>query len=410
VILLQRNRKRIAMIVAIFLAAMLILPILIAGLSGLAPEAQGSITQKDINDRKKELEALRANRQKTQAQIKELKGLQADVVQRKMLYDEQIANVELDMELTAELIAQLNADIYERQQELEEAKARENELQELYIQRVRAMESMGEISYLSILLQAESLTDFLTRWDAMREIMARDQKLAEDLLESRLAIEETITRLEEDKKVQNEHKRELSQSQRELAELSAETDAMMVEYLAGMAKAEAQLKDEEARIAKAQKEIEDMEAEWKKIQEELRKKNNKFVGGEYMWPVPGHTNISSGHGMRKHPVYKVNKHHTGIDIPAPKGTNIVAANRGEIILMTRSGGYGNYVVIDHGGGQATLYAHLSGFAKVKVGQQVRAGDVIGYIGSTGVSTGNHLHFEIRKNGTDVDPVPLLTGK
>lgn len=407
---MQRNRKRIAMIVAIFLAAMLILPILIAGLSGLAPEAQGSITQKDINDRKKELEALRANRQKTQAQIKELKGLQADVVQRKMLYDEQIANVELDMELTAELIAQLNADIYERQQELEEAKARENELQELYIQRVRAMESMGEISYLSILLQAESLTDFLTRWDAMREIMARDQKLAEDLLESRLAIEETITRLEEDKKVQNEHKRELSQSQRELAELSAETDAMMVEYLAGMAKAEAQLKDEEARIAKAQKEIEDMEAEWKKIQEELRKKNNKFVGGEYMWPVPGHTNISSGHGMRKHPVYKVNKHHTGIDIPAPKGTNIVAANRGEIILMTRSGGYGNYVVIDHGGGQATLYAHLSGFAKVKVGQQVRAGDVIGYIGSTGVSTGNHLHFEIRKNGTDVDPVPLLTGK
>ena len=392
------------MIVAIVLAALMILPLLITGLAGLIPEAQGAPTQQSINELKKSLNALRETKKKTQAEIKAKKGDLANVEQQKALYDEQTANIELSIEYTVELVTQISLAIAERELELAEARKREAELEELYIARVQAMEDMGDVSYLGILLQAESLAEFLSRWDAVQEIMARDQKLAGELLAARVEIEEAIALLEEDKQEERERRRELAETQVELAVLSAEMDAMMAEYMAEMAKLMADEKRLADAEAKADKEIKEQEAELARIIEEQKKRNNtKYVGGAYTWPVPGHHTVSSKFGMRKHPVYKVQRHHTGIDIPAPKGTKIIAANSGEIITMTKSGGYGNYIVIDHGGGQATLYAHMSSFAKVSVGAKVKTGDVIGYVGSTGVSTGNHLHFEIIINGERVDP-------
>ena len=401
---MQRKSKRMAMIVAIVLAALMILPLLITGLAGLIPEAQGAPTQQSINELKKNLNALRETKKITQEEIRAKKGDLANVEQQKALYDEQTANVELSIEYTIELITQISLSIAERELELAGARAREEELREIYIQRIRAMESVGEISYLSILLQAESLTDFLTRWDSFQEIMRRDQDLAAELLAARVEIEETIAQLEEDRREERERRRELAETQVELAVLSAEVDAMMAEYMAEMAKLLADEKKIAEAEAKADKELKEQEAELARIIEEQKKRNNsKYVGGAYLWPVPGHYTISSGFGMRKHPVYKVQRHHTGIDIPAPKGTPIVAANSGEIIIKTKSSGYGNYIVVDHGGGQATLYAHMSSFAKVNAGARVKAGDTIGYVGSTGVSTGNHLHFEIIINGTPVKP-------
>ncbi|MDR0293410.1 MAG: peptidoglycan DD-metalloendopeptidase family protein [Oscillospiraceae bacterium] len=407
---MQRKRKRAAMIVAIILAALMLIPVVIGGLSVLFPEARAAVTQKDIKDLKENLSALKENKKKVQGQIRNLKDRQADVAQRKMLYDEQIALYEEEMDLTVELIAQLNLAIAESQQELDEKTVQEAEMSALFVRRVQAMARMGDISYLSILLGAESLTDMLTRWNAMREVMARDKKLAEELVGARLEIEETIARLDGDKQEQYERRLELAGSQTELAELSDECDAMMAKYLDEMAALQADEKKLAEAEAEADKELKAMETEWAKIQEELKKRNNKYVGGEYQWPVPGYTTISSPFGNRFHPIYKVWKMHTGIDIPAPKGTKICAANAGEVIIKTYSSGYGNYVAVDHGGGQVSLYAHMSSFANVKVGSMVKTGDVVGYVGSTGVSTGNHLHFEIRKNNVPVDPEPLLRGK
>lgn len=407
---MQKNRKKVAMIVAIILAALMILPMLISGLSMLFPEAQAAVTQKDIDKTKETLKALKENKKKLENELSSLKNLKADIVQRKRVYDEQIATIEEEMLTVNDLISQINLAVAEQQQELDEKIALEAELREQYIARVQAMEAMGEISYLSIFLQAESLTDMLTRWEAVREIMARDQRLADDLVASRLEIEERMAQLDADKQEQYELKRELAASYEELAALSSECDAAMAEYVAQMAQYQVQLAEEDKRIADAQKELSEQEAEVKRIAELMAKSNNKYVGGEYMWPVPGRTTISSPYGNRIHPIYKVKKFHTGIDIPAPKGTKVVAANSGKILVKTYSSGYGNYIVIDHGGGQATLYAHLSGFANFKVGDAVSVGEVIGYVGSTGLSTGNHLHFEIQKGGTHVNPVPLLTGK
>jgi murein DD-endopeptidase MepM/ murein hydrolase activator NlpD len=145
---------------------------------------------------------------------------------------------------------------------------------------------------------------------------------------------------------------------------------------------------------------------------EAARKKNEYVGGEYLFPVPGYTIGSedgSKFGMRMHPILKVQRRHNGVDSPAPTGTPIVAANSGTVIVVERHSSYGNYVVIDHGGGQATLYAHMSKFNK-KVNATVKRGDTIGYVGSTGLSTGPHLHFEIIINGKPQDPGPYLRGR
>jgi murein DD-endopeptidase MepM/ murein hydrolase activator NlpD len=405
------KRNKLVVVIAVILAALMILPIVIGGIAELFPKAQGSggaPTQKSISDKKKEIETLKTNRAKIQGQLKELKTLRADIVQIKTLYDEQIMSLEEDIALTIELIAEIGLASAEQQIALDQARTREAELSELFISRFQAMESMGDISYLGLLLRADSLAGFLTQWDAVQEIMKRDRKLADDLVAARLEIEETIARLEQDRQEQVVRQRELTLSQVELAQLSAETDAEMAKYIAEMAKAEKEEKDLADRIAKEQKEADEMEALWKKLEEERKKRNNPYIGGEYHFPLPGYK-PGSGFGMRLHPIYKVNRMHYGLDIGAPKGTPVQAANGGIIAAKAYGSGYGNYVVIDHGGGQTSLYAHLSSFAKLNVGDSVTRAQVIGYVGSTGVSTGPHLHLEIRINGVAVDPEKLLRG-
>jgi murein DD-endopeptidase MepM/ murein hydrolase activator NlpD len=417
---MQKKRRRLVVIVAIIMAALMILPIIIQGIAHLIPEAEGAVTQSEINARKRALENLRANKRKTQGEINSLRGRQSNIADRKRLYEEQISQVEQEIELTTKLIADLNLAIAGQQLELDKAREQEAELAELYIARVVAMEDMGEISYLGVLLRADSLTDFVSRWDAVREIMARDQRLTEELLAKRQVIEEEIEKIDADRKELVEERYKLTESQEELASLVVEIDAIMAEYITEMAKLQADADKLAADEAAAEREIKSMEAEWARIQAELRRReeerrrqqqSNNFVGGAYRWPVPGHTNITSPFGMRLHPIFRVNRMHNGIDISAPRGTPVVAANAGEIIVRTYGSGYGNYIAIDHGGNQVSIYAHLNGFNNAfKVGSTVKSGDVIGYVGSTGVSTGYHLHFEIKVNGKFQDPRPLLTGR
>ncbi len=173
---------------------------------------------------------------------------------------------------------------------------------------------------------------------------------------------------------------------------------------------ENQIKDlqkDEEKLRKAEEENEKeekkLQAEIKKMLEELAKQNSVYVGGTFTWPCPGYYNITSEFGMRFHPTLKVNKLHTGMDIGAPRGAKVVAANAGTVIRATTNASYGNYVMIDHGGGYTTLYAHMS-VLSVSKGDKVTKGQQVGKVGSTGYSTGNHLHFEVLVGGEWVNPM------
>jgi murein DD-endopeptidase MepM/ murein hydrolase activator NlpD len=166
-----------------------------------------------------------------------------------------------------------------------------------------------------------------------------------------------------------------------------------------------ELKDQQASLSKLMK---DIEAQEKAVDDEIKRlqMERDYVGGELAWPAPGYYRITSEFGMRFHPVLKYNKLHTGIDIGVPSGSKIVAANDGVVIIAKYNVAYGYYIVIDHGGGISTLYAHNKKLL-VSVGQTVKKGQVISYSGSTGYSTGPHLHFEYRINGEYQNPLDYL---
>lgn len=420
------KRKKMLMIAAITLAALMVLPFLVAAISALMPSAQAAVSQSDINKLKDKAKDIASEKADLNTELSKLKKEKASVVAQKAVYDQQIALRNDEIETKTALIEEFDADIAARNRALDIAIAEQADGKALFESRIAAMQRMGSTSYWGILLEAENFSDFLGRWDAMRRLIEYDNELAEEYRRTCEDIKTEREALEADRAEQVQCREDLTAAQVELAQLSAESDALIIEMNTDIANGQKELDAQEAAERAAQKEIAEAQAQWKKQQEEElerqrreREKNgqdtskipttHEYVGGKYMWPVSGYTYISSYFGNRVHPVYGDVRFHTGIDIPAPKNTPILAANAGTVITRQYNAGYGNYIVVDHGGGQATLYGHLNGFGNYAVGSSVKRGDTIGYIGTTGISTGYHLHFEIIINGSQVNPVPYLKG-
>ncbi|AGA70785.1 metalloendopeptidase-like membrane protein [Desulfitobacterium dichloroeliminans LMG P-21439] len=281
------------------------------------------------------------------------------------------------------------------EQELEE---REEELANRQIvlrQRVREIYEAGQVSYLEIIFEAEDLSDFITRLEYFNRLVTNDQKILTDISIERAKIEEET---------------KLLQVRRD--------EAAQLKVAAEQAKATLDGKKREHQVAlnsnkKAQEDIfeqiERMEADSNDIADKIRKltANSDVVHGTIStYPLPGYKEVSSSYGWRIHPITKKKSLHTGTDLPAPTGTKVLAAGNGEVIMASWYGAYGNAVIVDHGGGYTTLYGHNSKLA-VKVGDKVKAGDVVSYVGSTGWSTGPHLHFEVRLKGETTDPLQFF---
>jgi murein DD-endopeptidase MepM/ murein hydrolase activator NlpD len=256
----------------------------------------------------------------------------------------------------------------------------------------------GDISALDVLFASSSLTDFLTRYDLMQRVVENDIDLLTGLREAKMglegqkaALEEAKAGLEEEKSARQEKSTDLNRQWSKQRSMSRELEADMALAM----EAEDELN---ALSKKLEKFIADTQAKYKAA----------YMGsGTLAWPVPGYSRISSYYGYRIHPIYKVNRFHTGIDIPANSGTTVIASETGNVIMATTYGGFGKTVILDHGGGVATQYSHLSSIS-VSQGQRVYKGDKVGGVGTTGLSTGNHLHFQIMIDGATVDP--LSNGK
>lgn len=371
-------------------------------ISGVMPGLTGTdvlaVSQSQIDALEEQRDALRAEREEMQAGIDELESQQADVLEQKAALDAQNEVYRQEIELVEEQVSIYTQLVEDKAREVEQATADENEQLATYRRHVRAMEENGRFTYLSILFGSSSLGELMSNLDMIGEIMEADQRSYDQYVAAR----------EKSEQIQAEYETmldELDVRQAELESERAELEAQIEEATQLIVDLEAQLETDRAAYEEQLAKEEALESEIQNMIAELERQeaaNSITSTGTYIWPLPGYS-PGSAYGWRIHPIWGDMRFHAGEDIGAPSGTPILAADSGIATVIPDNGnGYGNYVIINHGGGRTTLYAHMSGFA-VSNGASVTQGQTIGYVGSTGNSTGPHLHFEVRVNGATTDP-------
>lgn len=353
---------------------------------------------------KAEIEALKQNAAELEKQKKEvqekLKAVQADkyaALEKKDLIESQMELIQSEINNCDTQIGQMDELIASKSEELAQAEVKEKEQYELFCKRVRNMEENGTMSYWSILFSSVTFSDLLDNFMMMDEIMAYDTAVMEELQNTRNQIKTDKEEMETAKVEQENLRAAKVESQDELAASQAEVDKLIEE----ISSQEDLLAAQEAKLQEDAKEIDE---ELRQTEENMKPQiNNVPSESGFSWPLPGYYTLSSLFGGRIHPITGRPNNHTGIDIPAPGGTPIVAAKSGVVTKSLHKGSYGNYVVVSHSDGTNTLYAHMSSRA-VSTGQTVSQGQVLGYVGHTGSATGDHLHYELRVGGGRRDPV------
>lgn len=408
-------KKKAISIVCIVLAFLMMVTLVVSvvgSLGALAADEQDRIDA--LEQQKVELQSQQAS---IQTNINDLMAQQADVIEQKAAMDEKNELARQEIELINEQIDVYTDLIEQKARELEKAEAAEQAQYDLYCKRVRAMEEEGSYTYLDILFQCRSLSDVLSAIDMIGEIMDADKRL----------FEEYKTARENTEKVKAEYEgtlQQLGEKQETLEAEKAELEAQIAAAVEVINQLENDIEAAKAEYAKAAAAeaaaqasinaiIAQMQAEEEAARQEAAENNQQYTGtgstatGTYIWPCPSSTYVTSAFGMREHPLFGDERPHSGIDISGSAGSEVLAADSGTVAVATYSSSYGNYVTIYHSNGDYTLYAHMSSLA-VTAGQNVTQGDVIGYVGSTGWANGPHLHFEIRVNGSTVDPLSYFS--
>jgi len=351
----------------------------------------------DLSDLQKRLEENNRKIQLTKTQQAAKQKESKNVSKQIQELDSKLEIAEKNLEVVENQLCELEGKIAITQRELDRAIEEAEAQRELLHKRVRVMYQNGSTSYLAVLLDATSFSDFISRLDLMRKIINYDVNLLKERITYKDIIDSKKQQLEMEQQQKEELKNEIVQKKEEV-ELTKEEKEKI-------------LKDLNMDIKELERQLDKLLEDSANIQKEIVKlqSSGDYIGGEMAWPSPGYTRITSPYGNRVHPILKTKRMHTGVDIAVPSGSDIVAANAGKVILAKYYGGYGNTVIIDHGGKISTLYAHNSKLL-VKEGDIVARGDVIAKSGSTGLSTGPHLHFEVRINGNHTDPMPYITKK
>ncbi|MDD4089280.1 MAG: peptidoglycan DD-metalloendopeptidase family protein [Tissierellia bacterium] len=344
---------------------------------------------------------LRYKQQQIENQIKDirkkadaLKGEKKSIESEIQILDSELRALTLETEKQEVQKQELNMRIAESEQKIVELTDEIVKNNELLEERLRAMYMNGTGGYLEIILNAENLIDALTRMDMIQLIVKSDVELLKTINEQKTEVEEL--------KVAQEIRRH------ELTAVINDLNAKQDEVIIASRSKENYMASLQNNIEEIQRQEAAMEEQSKQIEKDIlaAQRAVEYAGGELMWPLPGYYRVTSPYGGRSHPITGVWSNHGGTDIWAPYGTDILSSNDGVVIFAGYHYSYGNYVIVDHGGGIATLYAHCSKLLAWE-GQAVSKGDPVAKIGSTGESTGNHLHYEVRLNGVRKNPMEYL---
>ena len=342
-------------------------------------------------------EAAQAELNKIEAQLSNIKDAKKKQEQEQKNAQTQVNLVKGQINSLSAQIDETSEKLKEKQEELDDKKADIKETDELFKSKLKAMYIRRSGNMIATALAVDTFYEMLTAVNTLTNISQADTALLEKLNKEKQEIEKVEAEIEAELEALEESKALQESKQKEYASLLQKVNQQLSETAAQEAAAQ-------VAYADAKQKRDDAAAE---LEKEFAANGDldSYVGGTWRWPVPTNRYVSSHYGYRN--IFGYREFHTGIDIPAPRNTNIIASNSGFVTTATYSNsGYGNRVIIDHGGGYKTLYAHCNSL-NVKVGDFVAQGDVIAFVGTTGLSTGNHLHFEIRQNGATVNPYPYI---
>ncbi len=407
--------KRTQRIIVIVLAAALLLTVLVPALSLLG---HATVTKGDIQNIKDELADIKDQKKDAEARLAAIRNDLSKAKEQMELIQGQVVLTESQINASQQLLDQYDGDIAAKEADIADLEVQEQEQLEEFYRQTRWLEETGSVSYLSILFQASSFSELLEYATLITDIMEYSNRIIDRLENTQREIAAARDEVQASRDDQAAAQAELEEQKQELEAKRAEQDKLLKQIAASESEAAEEAKklaESEALINKQLKEAERKYAQQLAELERQQQQNNNNVNmtsGNWYWPLPGRYKISSLFGSRIDPINGRRDNHTGTDIPAPSGTPIYAAQDGIVTTVNTNqyaSSYGFYCIISHGGGYATLYAHQCQVPAVSEGQTVKKGQVIGYVGTTGRSTGNHLHYELRVNGVRGDVLKLYPG-
>ena len=395
----RKHQKKIVAFLALFLAILMLLPAI-----SMIITTAGAVTQAEIDKLKDQAANLAQDKKNLNKQLTALEGEINSAYSKKRVVEQEINVVNEQINNTTQMISMYDQLIVQEEENLINAQAEEARHFDEFCNRVRIMEEQGNATYWQILFNAADFSDLLDRAMMVSEIVEYDNAVMEALEQARIDVENAKADLENARAEQVSAKTALDAQKAELAAKEGDIEALLSEMEAKQDVYESKIHELDSQMEEMDKKIAQKEEEYKR----LLAQSQINTGSSYIWPVDGCYVITSLFGPRNHPITGKYSNHGGTDVRAGYGVKIKSAQGGIVTHSEYHWSYGNYVSVLHPDGNSTLYAHMSKRA-VSEGQVVSQGQVLGYVGSTGSSTGNHLHYELRVNGTRVDALNYYKG-
>ena len=372
------------------------------------------VTSESIREKEEEISRIKEEKETLKNGLSNLKDIKKELEKQKNNLAEYVRQLDNNLAVIEENIAELNDKIQVKEGEIQQAEIdleaafeKEENQKESTIACIRLMYEAGNPSIVDMLMEAKGFGEFLNRADYVEKVYVYGQQMWQNYKAAREYVELCKEQLELEKEILDETRESVQVEQRNLEELIEQKTRDIIAY-------DSDINNKEKAIREYEEEIRAQEEEIKLLEQAVAEEKKKLLasmvitydGGMFKFPLATYTRISSDYGIRPHPTLGVDHFHNGVDFASPKGTAIYAAYDGKVVAATYSTTMGNYVMIDHGSGLYTIYMHASALY-VKKDDVVVKGDTIAAVGSTGRSTGNHLHFSVRLNGAYVSPWEYL---